>query len=127
MTHRKHRGNEETMKSDHHSLPGAGNPHSPAPSSRVRFNLNGYIWFRPILPIANEFLAEEAKRIARPYAGTPHHQKVIDIFMRQITPDADGWCKMQGWEFMNTFGPGMIPGSPALFERMEVEIEPSQE
>lgn len=117
------------MTSDHHSLQGAGNQHSPAPSSphRVRFNLNEYVWFRPILPQANEFLAKEAKRIASKYLGTPHYQRALEIFTLTLTPDENGWCKMQGWSFMNTFGPGMILGSHPLFVDMEVELERTTE
>lgn len=117
------------MKSDHHSLSGAGGKSEPAPSSppRVRFNLNDYVWFRPILPRANEFLEEEAKRLASKYLGTPHYQRALEIFTMTLTPDENGWCKMQGWAFMNTFGPEMIIGGHPLFINMEVEFERTEE
>lgn len=111
------------MTSDHHSLSGAGNRRSPAPSSRFKFDLNEYVWFKPIHGRAERYIADRAERIAsRLVKPGVSHKYLTELYMETLDRDENGWCRWQAWRFIQVFGESMQIGTMPVVE-IEVEFE----
>ena len=99
-----------------HSLASAGNPHSPAPSSRFKFNLNDWVYFTP-----NEQTEPYLRDVSTALFNKPHMVEKHGYHLN-LRRGHDGRCKWQIWEFMQIFGPAMALGNSFPIEP-EVEFE----
>ena len=108
------------MASDHDSLQGAGNPHSPAPLS-FACNLNDYIRFRPN-DLTIPYLLGQGEKMYHYITDDDYRAECISGFRHFGTPDESGWCRMQIHLFCALFGAGLSNGLDPIVDT-EVEIE----
>lgn len=71
----------------------------------IDFNLNQYIQFRP-----NELTQGWLDAYNQRMFG--HRWQQLGVKLR---PDENGWCSMQGWEFMQVFGSSMSLAKSPVF------------
>ena len=78
----------------------------------IRINLNETIRFKPTKK-AHEIYYRGLENICKQYPAVTIRPHIISV-------DKDGYASMQLWEFMETFGPHMCIGTPAVCEHLDI-------